>query len=85
MTAYAFFGAEPTMGLRGSLAYNLELNDVTVSDTYRLSEVGGGFVVAYARSTAPLLRFRASSARNCPRRITPATLSFMPILAELNF
>jgi alkylation response protein AidB-like acyl-CoA dehydrogenase len=70
VTAFAFFGAEPTMGLRGSLAYNLELNDVTVSDTYRLSEVGGGFVLAIRTLDRTL-----ASARNCPRRITPATLS----------
>ena len=43
---FRILGAEPTMGLRGSPTYNLELEDVRVSDGHRLGEIGGGFVLA---------------------------------------
>ena len=43
---FRILGAEPTMGLRGSPTYNLELNGVRVSDTHRLGDVGGGFMLA---------------------------------------
>lgn len=43
---FRILGAEPTMGLRGSPTYNLELSDVRVSDAHRLGDVGSGFVLA---------------------------------------
>ena len=43
---FRILGAEPTMGLRGSPTYNLELNGVRVSDAHRLGDVGGGFMLA---------------------------------------
>ena len=43
---FRILGAEPTMGLRGSPTYNLELNGVRVSDAHRLGNVGGGFMLA---------------------------------------
>jgi len=43
---FRILGAEPTMGLRGSPTYNLEFNKVRVSDTHRLGDIGGGFVLA---------------------------------------
>ena len=43
---FRILGAEPTMGLRGSPTYNLELNNVRVSDAHRLGDVGGGFMLA---------------------------------------
>jgi len=43
---FRIIGAEPTMGLRGSPTYNLELIDVRVTDAHRLGEIGSGFVLA---------------------------------------
>lgn len=43
---FKILGAEPTMGLRGSPTYNLELDHVRVSDSDRIGEVGGGFRLA---------------------------------------
>ena len=43
---FRIVGAEPTMGLRGSPTYNLELIDVRVTDAHRLGEIGSGFVLA---------------------------------------